>query len=287
MKITNMAEELFVRAPAEFTLISDADAEVMKKAVLSARDIGAVMMMLNEGMTSRFKRAARYDELLQILGELHGLPFMQPAAVELYLKEGSVCESMLEYARAIEYYNKGIMAYAAMVKPKDKCGYWLFNNNSFCHDYEKLFPEAQRLAEKAISIDNKRHNAWKNRGISLEHQGDYVEAAASYLVSFIQCGGGEDPRPMMHLKRIFRRHDGLRDDLAAKARKIMGKIFSGSYRIFCLAETYYHCGHLDRALREYKRFHSMAPYGYAGHLKYVQKVIKDLKELKRIEAQLA
>ena len=186
---------------------------------------------------------------------------------------------------AIEYYDKGITSYATMVKPDSARGYWLFNNNAFCHDYERLFLEAQKLAEKAISLDRERHNAWKNRGVSLEHQGNYVEAAASYLASYIKCGGGDDPRPIMHLKRIFRRHDGLRDDLAGQAKKVIGGIFSGSFRAFCLAETYYHCGHLDKAAREYKRFYAIAPCGYAPHLKYINTILKELEELKKLEAQ--
>lgn len=286
MNIVNMAEELFVRAPEEMTLIASDVADRMKKDILAAEDIGSVMFMLNEFVVPKFKGAGRFTELLDILKELYNRPFMQPAAIDLYLRQGSICESMMDYAAAIDYYNKGITIYATMVEPNDKCGYWLFNNDAFCHDYEKRFPEAQRLAEKAISIDREKHNAWKNRGVSLEHQDNYVEAAASYIASYIKCDGGSDPRPMMHLKRIFRRHDGLRDDLAKQARKLIGNIFSGAYKTFCLAETYYHCGHLDRAAREYKKFYAIAPYGYANHLKYADKVIKELNELKRMEEQL-
>jgi len=286
MNIVNMAEELFVRTREEIVPISDADAEMMRKTVLSAKDVGAVMMMLNEGVIARLKGAGRFAEMLDLINELYRRAFMQPAAIDLYLKQGSICESMREYAMAIDYYNKGIALYATMVESNNGCGYWLFNNTAFCHDFERHFPEAQKLADKAISIDRDRHNAWKNRGISLEYQDNYVEAAACYIASYIKCAGGSDPRPMMHLKRVFKRHDGLKDDLAAQAEKVIGSIFTGSFTAFCLAETYYHCGHLDKAISEYEKFYAIAPYGYAEHLKYASSTIKELKELKQIEAQL-
>jgi len=281
----NMAAELFVRAQREISLLSDAEAEAMKMAILSARDIDKVMAELNKEVFPKFKRALRFNELLEILHELQERPFMAPAAIDLYLKQGSTCEELRDFAKAIDYYTKGLAAYATMAEPDPVRGYWLFNNSAFCHNYEQRFPEAQRLAEKAISIERETHNAWKNRGVSLEHQEERVEAAACYMAAYIKCGGGDDPRPMMHLKRIFRRHDGLRDDLARQAAKRIGSIFSGAYKTFCLAETYYHCGHLDRAAREYKKFFAIAPYGYASHLKYADGKLKELGELKKIEAQ--
>lgn len=285
MNIINMAEELFVRTHREIVPIPDDYAETMKNNVLSAKSMDHVMFLLKEGVVSKYAGAGRFTEILGILSELQRRPFMQPAAMELYLKQGSICESMREYAMALDYYNRGIAAYATMIEPDNGCGYWLFNNAAFCHDYEKLFPEAQKLAEKAISIDKNRHNAWKNRGISLEYQNNYLEAAACYITSYIKCDGGNDLRPMMHLERMFKRHDGLKDDLAKEAKKIMGKIFSGSFKAFCLAETYYHCGHFDKAIIEYEKFYAVAPSGYENHLKYAQNIVKELKELKRMEEQ--
>lgn len=287
MNSINMAQELFVKGPAELTPLSDADAGAMKKAVLAAPDAGTVMMMLNEGVISKYKGAGRFTELLDILSELHSRPFMQAdaAAMDLYLKQGSVCEAMLDFGMAIGYYSLGIEIYATMAKPNETVGYWLFNNSAFCHDYEKFFPSAQRLARKAVSIDRSRHNAWKNLGVSFEHQGDYTKAAACYLASYIKCDGGADPRPMMHLTRMFRRHDGLKDKFARVAAREMYAIFLGPYKYFCLAEAYYHCGHLDRAMRRYQQFYAVAPAGYEPQLQYALKVMNELKELKKIESQ--
>jgi tetratricopeptide (TPR) repeat protein len=267
--------------------ISDAEAEAMRKVVLSAEDIDTVMMRLEDGMISKYSKAARHNEMLDIINELHKRPFMEPGVINLYLKQGSICEAMFDYAMAIDYYSRGIQAYATKIKIDNRHSYWIFNNSSFCHNYERRFLEAQRLADKAISIDREKYNAWKNLGVSYEHQGKHVEASAYYMAAHIKCGGGSDPRPMLHLKRIFRRHDGLRDDLARQARKIIGKIFPGSFRTFALAETYYQCGDLDRAASKYGKFFSIAPYGYADHLKYAHRIMKELKELKQIEAQLA
>jgi tetratricopeptide (TPR) repeat protein len=192
---------------------------------------------------------------------------------------------MSDYGEAIDYYALGIQIYATMVEPDQIEGYWLFNNSAFCYSYERLFIGAQKMANKAISLDRDRHNAWKNLGVSLEHQSQYVEAAACYMASYIKCGGGRDPRPMMHLERIFKRHDGLKDEFANRAEKEVGGIFDGSFKDFSLGETYYYCGHFDKAIDSYEKFYASAPSGYSGCLEYAQKIVKDLKELKQMEMQ--
>jgi len=192
---------------------------------------------------------------------------------------------MQDYSLAMDYYAMGIQAYATMVEPDQEEGYWLFNNSAFCYSYERLFHGGQKQANKAISINREQHNAWKNLGVSLEHQYKYVEAAASYMASYIKCGGGRDPRPMMHLERIFKRHDKLKDALANQAEKEIGDIFSGPFKDFCLGETYYYCDHLDKAVDSYEKFYADAPSGYASHLEYVQRTVKDLKELRKMEEQ--
>ena len=286
MNTIDMTAELFVREPEEVVPLSEAEAEKMRGLIFSADNVDRVMEILEDGMMPRYMKAGRFTEMLNIIDELHARSFMEPADVCLYLKHGSICEAMRDYDAAIDYYSLGIQAFATKVKPDSRFTYWLFNNSAFCHDYEKLFPEAQKLAEKAISLDGERHNAWKNLGVSLEHQDRHVESAACYMASHIKCGGGTDPRPMMHLERAFKRYDGLRDKLARQAKTEMGKIFSGALLNFCLGETYYYCGRLMMAVISYKKFFVAAPTGYQRHLEYAHRRVKELKELMRIEHQL-
>jgi tetratricopeptide (TPR) repeat protein len=286
MNKIDMKAELFVKRSEEIIPISDMDAEKMKNAVLSAQDIDGVMALLEDGMILKFTKAGRSEEIVEIIDELHGKSFMEPGKINLYLKQGSVYESVLDFSMAAIHYYLGIEEYAMKVKTDNRHSYWLFNNCSFCRDFQERFPEAQKLAEKAISIDSTRHNAWKNLGVSFEHQNRYVEAAACYMASFIKCGGGGgDPRPMMHLERIFKRHDKLKDALADQAKKEIGKIYAGPFKNFSLAETYYYCGHFDKAMYHYKKFYAVAPSGYASHLSYICRRLKELNELKQIEAQ--
>lgn len=285
MNAINMTAELFVRNQEEIIPISDPDAEKMRKEVLSATDVNTVMQKLANGMVSKFSAARCFDEMLDIIHELHLRSFMAPAEANLFLKQGAICESMRDYSLAMDYYAMGIQAYATMIEPDQEEGYWLFNNSAFCYNYERLFQGGQKQTNKAISLNGEQYNAWKNLGVSLEHQYRYVEAAASYMASYIKCGGGRDPRPMMHLERIFKRHDKLKDALANQAEKEIGNIFSGPFKDFCLGETYYQCGHFDRAIDSYEKFYADASSGYASHLEYVQRTVKDLKELRKMEEQ--
>ena len=285
MNKIDMAAELFIESADETVPISNADAYKMSKEVLSAQDIDKVMMILESGMISKYIKAKRFKEILDIIDDLHGRPFMKPGTINLYLKQGSICESMMDYHEAELYYLLGIQTHAIMVEPDNRHIYWLFNNYAFCNNHERFFEEAQKLAEKAISINREQHNAWKNIGVSLEHQDKHAEVAACYMASHIKCGGGEDSRPMMHLERIFKRNDGLKEKLAEQAEKEMGNIFSGSFTNFCLGETYYYCGHFDKAIDAYEKFYAVAPSGYVKHLAYARRLVKELKELMFMEAQ--
>ena len=285
MNKIDMAAELFVSSQGEIVHLSDTDAERARKTVLSARDVDTAMRILEEDVMSQYLKAGRFEELLDIIDELCIKPFMEPAVLSLYLKQGSTCENMRDYDMAIDYYSLGIQAYAALIGEETKYSYWLFNNSAFCHGYERIFLEAEKLANKAISIDREKHNAWKNLGISLEHQDRYIEAAACYLASFIKCGGGDDSRPMKHLTRMFERHEGLKDEFAGQAEKEMGKIFCGSFTDFSLGEAYYHCGHFDKAVISYEKFYESAPSGYGRYLSYSRRTAKELKELVQMEKQ--
>ena len=66
----------------------------------------------------------------------------------------------------------------------------------------------------AIDIQPEQYNAWKNLGVSLEHQEQYEEAAECYLKAVV-CSEGEK-RTIDHLFRLVERHPSLKETPALR-----------------------------------------------------------------------
>jgi tetratricopeptide (TPR) repeat protein len=58
-------------------------------------------------------------------------------------------------------------------------------------------------------MNPERYNAWKNLGVTLEHQGKYEEAAERYQKAAI-CSRGER-RSIRHFFRLLKRQPVLRE----------------------------------------------------------------------------
>lgn len=120
-------------------------------------------------------------------------------AARIVFRAGLMFEETSDYAKAALCYLTSINLHIA---PPEQ-SYWKFNNLGYCLNYLKDFPEAEKQCRKAIELDGERHNAWKNLGIALEHQGKYTEAMDAYERSIKRAG--PDERPRMHLDRLIQR----------------------------------------------------------------------------------
>ena len=88
-------------------------------------------------------------------------------AAGCYLAMGQLMEQIHDYTSAIEFYEQ-----ALMLEPDTKQVAYLVNNNmGYCLNYAGRYQEAEPYCRKAIAINPERHNAYKNRGISLEGKG--------------------------------------------------------------------------------------------------------------------
>jgi len=240
--------------------------------------------MVVETITPSCIRARKFDEMLNALDALAERPEMHVIVPDLLLNQGSLCEAKRAFGTAIEYYKKGIAHIDAHGVEGHSCAYWFPNNISFCYDYEAMFQEAQGFARKAIAVDHSRHNAWKNFGISLEHQHKYAYAAICYVISHIQCVG-VDKRPLMHLERMFKRNPGLEGRVADSAPQEMGKVIRGFFIHFYLGETYYQCGELEKAALSFEEFFNNAPAGYSEYLQYASVRIDEIRQFQKLEKQ--
>jgi protein O-GlcNAc transferase len=112
------------------------------------------------------------------------------------LNLGRLKEKADDYPGAIEWYAK-----AFWLEPgTDDTWYFLHNNMGFCLDKVGRHREAEAYCRKAIAIDPRRHNAWKNLGIALEGLGQHADAASAWLEAATLCP--EDPRAMRLLEQL-------------------------------------------------------------------------------------
>jgi hypothetical protein len=59
--------------------------------------------------------------------------------------------------------------------------YLFYNNGAYCRNMLGFYAEAEQYARFALETDSKRHEAYINLGISLEHQRDVTGAAWCFV----------------------------------------------------------------------------------------------------------
>jgi len=120
-----------------------------------------------------------------------------------YLRLGQLKEKEDEYSDAMLYY-----AEAFSLEPgKDDTWYFLHNNLGYCLNWFGKYREAEYYCRAATRIDSKRHNAYKNLGLSLQGLGNYVEAAWMLIHASQLCP--EDPRALHQLRNLFETRRGV------------------------------------------------------------------------------
>jgi tetratricopeptide (TPR) repeat protein len=116
------------------------------------------------------------------------------------LSAGQSMERCGDYNAALACYGQAF----ALTPEKNDVWYFLHNNLGFCLNQFERYQEAEAYCLEAIDIDPSRHNAYKNLGVSLQGQGDYIAAARLYLrAAEIRPA---DPRALQHLYALLREH---------------------------------------------------------------------------------
>jgi tetratricopeptide (TPR) repeat protein len=147
--------------------------------------------------TGRQDLSRRYLFLLMELTE-------DPEKRALYwLTLGQIMEEIQDFEKAIDCYKQGYR----MEPTSSWVGYFLNNNLGYSMVQIGLFEEAEPYLRAAIEIDPKRHNAYKNLGLSLQGQRKYSEAVNFYLESIRT--NPFDPRALKHLEALVDEHPEL------------------------------------------------------------------------------
>jgi tetratricopeptide (TPR) repeat protein len=114
------------------------------------------------------------------------------------LSAGIEKERQRDYEAALACYSLAF----GLTPGQDDVWYFLHNNLGFCLNQFAKCAEAEPYCLQAIEINPHRHNAYKNLGVSLQGQGEYIAAAHLYLRAAEIAP--EDPRAQQHLDALLR-----------------------------------------------------------------------------------
>jgi tetratricopeptide (TPR) repeat protein len=132
-----------------------------------------------------------------------GIPATNPEIAKAYLARGEIAEAEEKWGLALEHY--GI---ALSLLPKDtKTGYFLFNNAAHCLNALELYSEGESYCRRAIDIDPRRPEAYRNLAVSRRGQGN-LRGSALCLVEAIKINPSDNSAVQL-LKQLLTDHPTL------------------------------------------------------------------------------
>lgn len=124
------------------------------------------------------------------------------------LAMGQLMEQLRDYPAAIEFYQK-----AFALEPADNEVWYLIHNNlGFSLNVLERYAEGERFCRKAIEINPRRHNAYKNLAISQQGLGDFPSAALNFIEAVKH--NAYDRRAIHHLADLLGQHPELLKDIS-------------------------------------------------------------------------
>jgi tetratricopeptide (TPR) repeat protein len=145
------------------------------------------------------KALARLRQLIQLLPDLED-------KAECVFTMGQAMEQVADYRAAVAYYKE-----ALALEPTGSFTWYFINNNlGFSLNTLGDFAEGEIYCRRAIDIDGKRPNAFKNLGIALAGQCQYQDAARAF-VNATQVNAA-DSRAFRLLETLLKDHPELEYD---------------------------------------------------------------------------
>jgi tetratricopeptide (TPR) repeat protein len=114
-----------------------------------------------------------------------------------YMKMAITMEEVQNYESALLCYSRVF----SLKSGQEMDRYFMNNNMGYCLNQLGRYKEAESYCREAIKIDSRRHNAFKNLGVSLEGQGQYQRAADCYATAATIYP--EDPRASKHFDALW------------------------------------------------------------------------------------
>jgi len=205
----NMIEELFIKDLRESITynIANGAQERARQALNSARTAEEKIIAL----AAFIKVCVAENNLVEgfnITERLLNEPMMIFHRSQLLFWLGDLCERLYDFDPAIGYYCRSL---TCALKPDD-LHQAIWSNLGFCWLYKQDFKTTEQCCRRAIDLAPKKWEAWKNLGVSLEHQERIKEAFLAYFKAVALSRGRAVP--IMHFTRLSQRHPGIVPDVS-------------------------------------------------------------------------
>jgi tetratricopeptide (TPR) repeat protein len=147
-----------------------------------------------------YRKLGRTDEARTYLDQIRSQFDDSEKEAALWVGLGGRLEKQRDYEGAVETYRQ-----AVSLEPTDPfVAYFAHNNLGYSLVQLRQYEDAEYYCRKAIKIDDKRYNAHKNLGLSLEGQGMFTEAAHCYICTVL--ANPRDPRAFRYLEQLMENH---------------------------------------------------------------------------------
>ncbi len=205
----NMIEELFINDLRDGIVycIAKGAQDRAKKALYSAKTADDKMSAL----TAVLKVCIAESNLLEgltITERLLNEPMMIFHRSRLLFWLGDLNERLYDFDPAIGYYCHSL----ACASRPDELHHVIWSNLGFCWLYKQDFRTAEQCCRRSLELASKEWEAWKNLGVSLEHQQQIEEAFLAYFKAVHLSRGRAVP--VWHLTRLNQRHPGVVPDVS-------------------------------------------------------------------------
>jgi tetratricopeptide (TPR) repeat protein len=163
----NMREELYMDILRESVIywVSD-ERRNWAQTVLRTSTSGEEKLAALEILLKVCVSQSSFEEGLSLIDRAISDSDMRRYRVQLYFRAGEMSEGLYDYKRATGYYARSL---ASLIRSKEQ-HLAAANKLGFCSLYEIEFQQAEEWCRWAIKLDSRSWEAWKNLGVSLEHQ---------------------------------------------------------------------------------------------------------------------
>jgi tetratricopeptide (TPR) repeat protein len=153
-----------------------------------------------------YNATKRHDQAVQCLRRILASESDLEVKASCVLALGQTMEQCNDFPAAIRFYREAM----ALEPSRNDVWYFIHNNLGFCYNQVGRFDEGERCCRSAIQINPCRPNGHKNLGIALAAQGNYREAALSYITATLNYAG--DARSFKLLQELIKEHPELEFD---------------------------------------------------------------------------
>jgi tetratricopeptide (TPR) repeat protein len=153
-----------------------------------------------------YNATKRHDQALECLRRILASESDLEVKAGCVLALGQTMEQCNNFPAAISFYREAL----TMEPMADRTWYLIHNNLGYCHNQIGRFDEGEKFCRLAIQINPCRPNGYKNLGIALVAQGNYREAANSYITGTLTYPG--DMRSFKLLQELVKEHPDLTFD---------------------------------------------------------------------------